>query len=342
MFLVKADLDVPPVPFAEMRKAPDADFGIDSALLQQAATSAGLARLQPTPRQGTFHRIYEDSGAGGRAADTRTLVRVAVFAGEPWTELMELECLLARLLRQHGIPAPSCAFQPLDDDGAARGAQSVERVEGDPLDLRDADEAATVRGLRAAAMALARVHAIRGAGAGPLSLVQLRSGVIAGLQPSWPKFMRLRLEEHLRECEAMGAITAREAGRVREAFTDPLLGNAPSHSLLHGDPGGHNFILRGDTVTGIIDWEDVMVGDPVFELASMCTFHPQRRHAAILEGYGMALAPGSPETRRFWLYFLRIALAKTVHRHRFGYADAPGRAPAAKRIQLALKELGTE
>jgi hygromycin-B 4-O-kinase len=237
------------------------------------------------------------------------------------------------------VHAPACDFKALDDDGARRGAQSVERVEGDSLDQRDDDEAAMARGLRAAAAALARVHAIRGAGAGPLSLVQLRSGVIAGLQPSWPKFIRLRLEEHLRDCEAMGAMKAAEAGRAREAFTDPLLGNAPSHSLLHGDPGGHNFILRGDTVVGIIDWEDAMVGDPVFELASMCTFQPQRRHAAILEGYGMALAPGSAEARRFWLYFLRIALAKTVHRHRFGYTDAPGRAPAAKRIQLALKEL---
>ncbi len=332
MFLVKADLGVPPVPFAEMRHAPDADLGIDADLLARAATSFGLAEVQRAKRQGTFHRLYQ-------ADDTSALIRVAAFAGAPWTELMEIECLLARMLHQHGVPAPSCTFDALADGDTTRGAQSVERVVGECLDLRDADEAATLRGLRAAAAALASVHALRGAGAGPLSLVQLRSGAIAGLHTSWREFMHLRLEEHLRECVAMGAISAVEAGRADQAFSGPLLTDAASAALLHGDPGGHNFIMRGDAVAGVIDWEDAMVGDPLFELASMCTFHPERRHAAILEGHGTTLEQGSVALGRFWLYFLRIAIAKTVHRHRFGYTDAPGRTPAASRIQLALRSL---
>lgn len=332
MFLVKADLDVPPVPFAEMRHASDAALGIDAVLLAQAATSFGLAGLQRAKRQGTFHRLYQANNASA-------LVRVAAFAGEPWTALMEIECLLARVLRQHGMPAPSCTFDALAGGDTTRGAQLVERVVGESLDLRDADEAATLRGLRAAAAALARVHALRGTGAGPLSLVQLRSGAIAGLHTSWREFIHLRLEEHLRECAAMGAMSEAEAGCAEQALSGPLLADAASVALLHGDPGGHNFVMRGDTVAGVIDWEDAMVGDPLFELASMCTFHPERRHAAILEGHGTTLAPGSANLRRFWLYFLRIALAKTVHRQRFGYTDAPGRTPAASRIQLALRKL---
>ena len=337
MFLVKADLDAPPLPLPEMRDASDADFGIDADVLASAATSFELAGLKRADRQGTFHRLYTEAGAP--LADAHTLVRIAAFEGEPWTELMELECLLARRLRQHGIPVPTCAFQALEGDGDVRGAQSVERVEGESLDLRDADDAAMLRGLRAAAAALARVHAIRGAGAGPLSLVQLRAGEIAGLHTSWRRFMRLRLEDHLRECVAMGAMSAAEAVRADQAFAGSLLADAVSASLLHGDPGGHNFIMRGDTVAGMIDWEDAMVGDPLFELASMCTFHPERRHAAILEGHGTTLAPGSATLGRFWLYFLRVALAKTVHRHRFGYTDTAGRKPAASRIQLALRNL---
>jgi aminoglycoside phosphotransferase (APT) family kinase protein len=332
MFLVKADLDLPPVPFAEMRHAPDATLGIEAVLLARAATSFGLAGLQRAKRQGTFHRLYQTD-------DASALVRVAAFAGEPWTALMEIECLLARVLRQHGIPAPACAFESLADGDTTRGAQSVERVVGEALDLRDADEAATLRGLRSAAATLARVHALRGAGAGPLSLVQLRSGSIAGLHESWSEFIHLRLEEHLRECAAMGAISAAEAECAHQVFSGQLLAGAASAALLHGDPGGHNFIMSGNTVAGVIDWEDAMVGDPLFELASMCTFHPERRHVAILEGHGTTLAPGSTTLGRFWLYFLRIALAKTVHRQRFGYADAPGRTPAALRIQLALRNL---
>jgi aminoglycoside phosphotransferase (APT) family kinase protein len=324
MFLVKADLETPRVPLPEMRGAADDAFGIDAALLSQAASAFGVGALQRNAHQGTMHRLYRGAGR---------LVRLAAFEGEPWNELMELECRLAPLLRSKGLPVPACEFRRIGGD---RGAQVVDLVEGESLDTRDADEQATLRGLRTAATLLARVHAIRGQGAGPLSLERLRNNEIAGLHASWPAFVRLRLDDHLRQCEAMGAMSAEDAERAHAAFNGPLLDRAPGGALLHGDPGSHNFIFRGEFLAAMIDWEDAIVGDPVFELASMCTFHPQRRHNAILEGYGTALVRGSAQARRFWLYFLRIALAKTVHRHRFGYVDAPGRMPAAARIQLAL------
>ena len=326
MFLVKADLDAPPVALAQMRDAPDGAFGIDAGLLSQAAVAFGTGELRRNARQGTMHRLYGD-GKG-------RLVRIAAFPGGPWVELMELECRLAPLLRSRGLPVPACEFREI---AGHRGAQAVDLVEGETLDTRDGDEEATLRGLRTAGTLLARVHAIPGKGAGPLCGERLRAGAIAGLHESWPAFVRLRLDEHLRECEALGAMSPADVARARGAFNGPLLEGAPSGALLHGDPGSHNFIFRGEFLAAVIDWEDAMVGDPVFELASMCTFHPQRRHNAILEGYGTALTRGSAEARRFWLYFLRIALAKTVHRHRFGYADAPGRMPAAARIQLGLR-----
>lgn len=328
MFLVKADLDVPAVALPRMRTAPDAAFGIDAGVLAQAAAAFGTGELSRNPRQGTLHRLYRS--AKGR------MVRLAVFPGQPWAELMELECRLAPVLRSKGIPVPACEYREI---AGRRGAQAVDLVQGESLDSRDADEAATLRGLRMAATLLARVHAIRGQGAGPLSLERLRDGAVAGLHSSWRSFVRLRVEEHLEQCEIMGAMSGEEAARALGAFNGPLLDGAPGGALLHGDPGSHNFIFRGDFLAAVIDWEDAMVGDPVFELASMCTFHPQRRHHAILEGYGLPLPRGSAEARRFWLYFLRIAIAKTVHRHRFGYVDAPGRMPAASRIQLALDGL---
>ena len=46
--------------------------------------------------------------------------------------------------------------------------------------------------------------------------------------------------------------------------------------------------------------------------------------------------------QRFWLYFLRVALAKTVLRHRLGVKDRPGREPAALRIRQGLTRLEAE
>ena len=68
------------------------------------------------------------------------------------------------------------------------------------------------------------------------------------------------------------------------------------------------------------------------------SFHPERRLPPFLEGYG--LGQPSPEERRLIaLYFLRIALFKTVHRLRFGVRDLSGRTPGHHRIYRGVSEL---
>ena len=108
--------------------------------------------------------------------------------------------------------------------------------------------------------------------------------------------------------------------------------------LLHGDLGNHNIFVQNNAVTALIDWEDALIGDPAFDVAMWLTFHPPRRHAAFLQGYGLA-AQEDGFRLRCALSFLRIALSKTVHRHRFAYPDLPGRQPAYERIQRGMIEV---
>jgi aminoglycoside phosphotransferase len=305
MFLVKADLELPDERLRSLRGASSASLGID----------APVREFGPG---GTFHRLYEESDG--------TLARVAAFEGAPWNGLMAMEAALASFLRARGLPVPECQYEPR----GLRGAQRVERVRGETASARDDDEDVTLRRLEAVARFLARLHAIRGRGYGP---VVMEADGPRGLFETWGEYIHLRLADHTAACEASGAIDSSERRRVEAHFaqagsltTDP--------ALLHGDPGGHNFMLEDDVVVGAIDWEDALLGDPLFDLASLCTFQPERRHPRILAAYGAPL-----DRRRFWLYFLRVALAKTVHRARFGYSDAPGRAPASQRIQLALSRL---
>jgi hygromycin-B 4-O-kinase len=221
--------------------------------------------------------------------------------------------------------------------GEERGVHLVEVVPGRPLTEFDDDEARMPQALGEAARFLARLHRVRGSGFGPLSL---EAPGLAGVHERWDDYLFVRLAEHVAACEAEGAIARTEAERIAALFEASRAGlRAQRAALLHGDPGSHNFIVDASGIRGVVDWEDALLGDPLFDVASLCTFHPERRHGAILSGYGTALEPGSEAWTRFWLYFLRIALAKTVHRRRFGYADRPERAPASRRIQLALARL---
>ena len=109
--------------------------------------------------------------------------------------------------------------------------------------------------------------------------------------------------------------------------------------LLHGDLGSHNVLTDGDRLLGLIDWEDMVAGDPVYEVAFWATFHLPERHAAFLTGYRAVRPLPDDFPVRFWLYFLRVTVAKAVHRRRFGYPDRPDRPSAAHRIRYAFGEL---
>jgi hypothetical protein len=203
----------------------------------------------------------------------------------------------------------------------------------------DEDEETLLPLLRSLGAFLAAVHQIRAAGYGLLAPTENGSAAL-GTVPSWPEYLRTRLDAHLRVCRQIHAISRAEENLICRLFDDsgPTL-ECASPVLLHGDPGNHNAFAHGGAICCLIDWEDALAGDPIYEVALWATFHPQRRHRGFFEGYFANRAPAADFPQRFWLYFLRVALAKTVVRHNFGLQDRPGRAPAALRIQLALDSL---
>lgn len=185
---------------------------------------------------------------------------------------------------------------------------------------------------------LSKVHRIAGAGGGLLDCGA--KAWPAGLHSSWREYIFLRLDEHLQLCLDIGAITEAEQRDARQHFTSSelILNTAPIR-LLHGDPGHHNVFSDGQSITAIIDWEDALCGDPVFDIAYWGTFVRDEMRAQFLEGYESVENLPADFEYRYWLYYLRVALSKTVHRQRFGAKDRPGRPPASRRIQKALSKL---
>ena len=110
-------------------------------------------------------------------------------------------------------------------------------------------------------------------------------------------------------------------------------------ALCHGDLGRPNVLTRAGEVAALLDWEDALVGDPLFDLAGWGTFvgHDERR-AVLLAGYAERAPLPADADLRYRLYYLRIMLAKTVHRRRVGWA-ATDRIPAAARLAPAIDAL---
>jgi aminoglycoside phosphotransferase (APT) family kinase protein len=335
MFLEKADTEQPDALLRRLSRVSDQELGIDARLLARACRTHGIAasHLALAPIQGTFHRLFDIHEPGHQPR----LLRVSIFAGPDAAAAMALESRLIARLRVASVPVPECTARPVADGDTVRGTQVTTRADGVLIGSLDSDETRMAAALALTARLLDDVHRISGKGYGPLSV--LPGQALSGIHQSWHDYLTARLEAHLQTCRMAAVITGSEAVDVARYFRDPVSVIPREARLLHGDPGGHNVLIQPSGVSALIDWEDALLGDPLFDVASLCCFHPERRHPVIFRALDLDMTPGTELWRRFWLYFLRIAVARTVHRWRFGRPDTPGRPPAARRIQLALARL---
>lgn len=157
------------------------------------------------------------------------------------------------------------------------------------------------------------------------------------LQPMWELFLDQNIDNHITYLEKNGLVDDLLSLVIACNTGMDKLPLEMESRLLHGDLSYHNILVKDGNLAGIIDWEDVVFGDPIFDLANLATFHPERRHKYFIDSY-----PNKPKDfyDRFWFYFLRISIAKTIHRHRFGYTN--NAEEANKRISLAIEKINHE
>lgn len=296
------------------------------------------AKPQPLAT-GTFHLIYRLAWRDGRPAILRCPVsdlfdRDAGLAFEGAIKAWFAGSAAERLL-------PETVQIGFHSEGAPFDYAILEEAPGHVLrDLGDEFLDQQPRYLSSVGEALRSIHDRQITGAGPLDEAEAEA-VPRGLHSSWADYIFLNLERHIAACNNLGLINDLMADKIATVFERMAnaLNDRPC-SLLHGDPGTHNICVETNTltVTRILDWEDALAGDPLFDVAMFSSFQPARRLPFFLQGYGLS-DPSPEEQRLLALYFLRIALCKTVHRARFGITDKPGRIPAHQRIYRGLHDL---
>jgi Ser/Thr protein kinase RdoA (MazF antagonist) len=343
VFYPKADLPLPDdllrprLPAAEVQAA------------QLAAASEICCRVfgkapvdvRPLVESGTFHTLYRAVLADGR----RRIVRFnALSERQPDLPLL-LEAAVMLQLAAAQLPFLTVDLVDLSRCWCPWDYEILEEAPGRSLKTLDHDDAQIAPVLRALGSFVARLHDIRTEGFGlldvrPLAEKPTSTQRLRGTHAKWWDYLTVRLPEHVGSCVDLGALTVAEAQAVFklfEVFEATCQPEPPC--LLHGDLGNHNVFTDGIEVTALIDWEDALSGDPIFEVAFWATFHPERRHQAFLDGYQAVRPLPADFGLKFWVYFLRVALAKTVLRHRLGLQDAPGRPLAALRIRKGLDEV---
>ncbi len=262
---------------------------------------------------------------------------------------MVVEAALIRHFANQGYPVADIRCVDLTRTRCETDFAIGDESGGMPLANLDDDERLLLPQLAELGRWMGRIHAeriSRGYGwiaidpADPIGNKRGNRPLFQGLFASWPEFLDVKFAEHLRHCVRLKAIDMAEANRI-EAWSARIkntLSNSPS-AILQNDLSSVNVFTDGRRIRSILDWEDAILGDPIFDVAGWATFHPVRRHSYFLRGYFSEHPKPADFDLRFWFYFTRISLARTVLRDRFGLIDKPGRTPAAQRIRQGLQEL---
>jgi len=341
IFYLKTDCRLSDDRLRSLKAEAEAELGSRVACIEALSAEIGLSgRVEPLAA-GTYHVVHKVTPANGQPVVFRSTL-VGVFE-EDRTLLVEgyARASLARV--GDGGLVPNVLLVRFRRDGAPFDFAVMEFIRyptlrdlGDELlDLEPTYLVETGRVLR-------RVHRTIGRGAGLLELAEAEAACSPrGVHDLWADYLWLNLEAHVAACARAGFLDRRASARILDLFRKmrPAVEGRPMR-LLHGDPGIHNLCVDVETkrIAAILDWEDALVGDPLFDVAMVSSFQPSRRMSAFMAGYGLE-QPSREEQRLIALYFLRIALSKTVHRLRFGVVDRPDRTPGHHRIYRGVDDL---
>jgi aminoglycoside phosphotransferase (APT) family kinase protein len=312
-------------------------------LREHAASLFGDPKVEVTTLDGvgTFHVLHRVTPAADPAHPV--IVRSSLDAVYRRDPALHLDGWLAGVLDPRAVPLVTTVKADTSRTVVPFDYAISEMARGGPLDPWSATPERRRTLFAQLGGVLRVVHASPAEGAGLVDLEPFidpphRPTAIRGVLDAWTDYVLLGLDEHVARCRDIDAITASEVGRLERLFETlaPTLAATPKR-LLHGDPGGHNVFVDGEGITAILDWEDALVGDPVFDLAWWGTFHRPEFLDELLAGYGAEVLADDATRFRYHAYFVRIALSKTVHRHRFGMPDAADRPPPSRRIQWGLQ-----
>lgn len=329
IFYPKTDFDFD---LARMRRRKEEARAIDTSKIS-AVLDEAVSSVEFLPNAGTFHALYRVVTPANRY-----ILKVALgdHAGE-----FAIESFVVAMLSERGLPTTRVrAFNILPQE-LPHPFLIADEATGRPLNSFEDPETQAMPEplLFELGKTIARLHQIQTQRAGFLNAKSVGEK-IEGLLPDWPAYIRLRLDEHLKTCRDISVIDEQEESLIKGQFVRGMdtFCKSPAR-LLHGDLGHHNVFSDGQKITAVIDWEDALSGDPVFDIAYWGTFVRDEMRGRFLEGYQTVQPLPWDFEYRYWLYYLRISISKTVHRHRFGTKDRPGRPLAFRRIQKALSSL---
>lgn len=253
------------------------------------------------------------------------------------------ESLAAEIALANGIPA----YQTYDihelENTEDISYQVIEKLEGDTIQfcLKEHPEKEEQL-VYEMGRVMANLHRIKVKGFGPFDNEQAKKGNLVGLHNSLKDSINAGLEENLERLVTYQIISKEVAAKMKKLFEENDLLDSNESVLIHNDFADWNLLTDGNMVTGVIDWDECVAGNPIQEIACWSTFFDPERIKPFLKGYFSKTKVYDHFDEMFQLMRLRYTISKMALRvKRYTYEQTPFLKGMIEKGQKHLEELTT-
>lgn len=187
---------------------------------------------------------------------------------------------------------------------------------------------------------MAKLHKIKVSGFGPFLNEQAKKGRLVGLHHSLSKAINAGLEENLERLVTYNILSKEMADKMQKLFENNELLQSNDSVLIHNDFADWNLLTDGNTITGIIDWDECVAGNPIEEIACWSTFFEPERIKPFLKGYFSEIPVYDNFDEMFQFMRLRYTISKMALRtKRYTYEQTTFLKSMIEKGQQHLEEL---
>ncbi len=251
------------------------------------------------------------------------------------------ESLASNIALENGIPAYKtyCIHELGSEDDISY--QVIEKLNGDTVQFYlkktpEKEEQLVIE----MGKTMALLHKIKVTGFGPFDNEQAKNGKLVGKHKSLKDSINAGLEENLERLVKYNILTKEVADKMKTLFDDNELLNLDMSVLIHNDFADWNLLTDGNTITGVIDWDECVAGNPIQEIACWSTFFDPKRITPFLKGYFSETPIYDNFDELFQLMRLRYTISKMALRiKRYTYEQTPFLKSMIEKGERHLEEL---
>lgn len=188
---------------------------------------------------------------------------------------------------------------------------------------------------------MAKMHSVEVGGFGFFNTQILREkNNVIGLDKTNKDYFNKCLDKHLKFLRDTNFLNEKEVNKIMNLIDKnaKYLDLNQGH-LVHKDIAFWNMIGTKDKINAIVDWDDVISGDPVDDLSVIRCFYDENVFSPLLDGYKQITKLGDDFYPKLWLYLIRNMLWKSVFRTFMKYFDLKEKVVLLKRDDnVSLKQ----